>query len=107
MPRSPIVVTLDDGKQHRILDGEVTACGQVVPMGLDWQAEIKSACPVCFPEGTRKARTNLTEAQAVENPTPEPEPAADAEPTSEEPVVTPDETPAKPTKAATKRAKKG
>lgn len=62
MPRTPIIVNFD-GKDHRILDGEATACGLIAPHGLEWQSEVSKPCPVCFPEGKKAANTE-----------PEPEP---------------------------------
>lgn len=51
MPRTPIIVTLADNKQHLVLDGEITGCGQVVPQGLDWETETTRRCTTCFPGG--------------------------------------------------------
>ena len=51
MPRTPIIVTLDDKKQHLVLDGEITGCGQVVPQGLPWETETTRRCTTCFPGG--------------------------------------------------------
>jgi len=54
MPRTPIIVTLEDGKDHLIIDGEVTGCGQAVPYGLDWQDSTTKPCKICFPDGKVK-----------------------------------------------------
>ena len=51
MPRTPIIVTLDDHKQHLLIGGEVTGCGQIVPHGLPWETETTRRCSICFPEG--------------------------------------------------------
>jgi hypothetical protein len=58
MPRTPIIVTLADGKDHLIVDGEVTGCGQIVPPGQDWVAEDSTTkpCPICFPETKAKSK---------------------------------------------------
>jgi hypothetical protein len=50
MPRTPIIVRLDDGKDHLIIDGEVTGCGQVVPPLTTWEAELDKPCATCFPD---------------------------------------------------------
>lgn len=56
MPRTPIIVHLDDGKDHLIIDGEVTGCGQAVPHGTDWQESTTKPCPVCFPDEAKRSK---------------------------------------------------
>jgi hypothetical protein len=61
MPRTPIIVTLEDGKDHLIIDGEVTGCGQIVPYGLDWNESTTKPCKVCFPDGKVEAEAASTD----------------------------------------------
>lgn len=51
MPRTPIIVRLADNKDHLIIDGEVTGCGQIVPEGTPWEDGTTRRCTTCFPEG--------------------------------------------------------
>jgi hypothetical protein len=66
MPRTPIIVTLDDHKQHLIIDGEVTGCGQIVPHGLEWESETTRRCTTCFPEGKVDDASVASEDELVE-----------------------------------------
>jgi len=50
MTRSPIIVTLEDGKDHLIVDGEITGCGQIVPPNQPWQESTTKPCKTCFPD---------------------------------------------------------
>jgi len=56
MPRTPIIVTLEDGKDHLVEDQEITACGQVVPHGLEWldPDSTTKPCKTCFPTKGKK-----------------------------------------------------
>lgn len=69
MPRTPIIVKLDDGLDHFILDGEVTACGRIVPQATPWEESTSKPCPVCFPDTKGKRNKDAampeTEAEAI------------------------------------------
>lgn len=56
MPRTPIIVRLDDGLDHRIVDGEITGCGQIVPEATPWQDGPTQGCTVCFPEAAKPTK---------------------------------------------------
>lgn len=66
MPRTPIIVTLDDHKQHLVLDGEITGCGQIVPQGLSWETETTRRCTTCFPEGKVEDVTEESETELID-----------------------------------------
>lgn len=56
MPRTDIIVTLDDGLDHIVGDQEVTICDLPVPHGLEWKASTSKPCPVCFPDAKAKKK---------------------------------------------------
>ena len=66
MPRTPIIVTLDDHKQHILIGGEVTGCGQIVPHGLPWETETTRRCTICFPEGKVASVDDANEADLID-----------------------------------------
>ena len=67
MPRTPIIVHLDDGKDHLIIDGEVTGCGQAVPHGTEWVGDSTTrACSICFPDGKVKDVEAADESELLE-----------------------------------------
>jgi hypothetical protein len=65
MPRTPIIVHLADGKDHLIIDGEVTGCGQIVPHGLEWLASTTKRCTTCFPDGKVESVEEASEAELI------------------------------------------
>jgi len=60
-----ITVSLD-GKDHRIMDGEHTACGLVVPHGTDWVDTLTDPCSTCFPKSSKKALASEPDAEPAE-----------------------------------------
>jgi hypothetical protein len=66
MPRTPIIVTLDDGKDHLIVDGEITGCGQLVPHATDWQDSTTKPCKTCFPDGKVKDASEAAESDLID-----------------------------------------
>lgn len=65
MPRGPIIVTLADGKDHLMIGGGVTGCGQLVPHGLDWQDSTTKPCKTCFPDGKVEAARQADESALI------------------------------------------
>lgn len=65
MPRTPIIVKLADGKDHLIIDGEVTGCGQIVPQGLSWEEKTTKRCTTCFPDGKVESVAEANESDLV------------------------------------------
>jgi hypothetical protein len=65
MPRTPIIVTLADGKDHLIIDGEVTGCGQIVPQATPWNDSTTKPCKTCFPDGKVKDAEAVSEDELI------------------------------------------
>lgn len=66
MPRTPIIVRLADNKDHLVLDGEITGCGQIVPMGLPWEEGTTRRCTTCFPEGKVESAEAASETELID-----------------------------------------